>query len=740
MPAKLTVLPTNRARRNLLGGVSALAPKILTIKEFEERIAFVPRRVVIDDIARKLTLKIASERLKNADKLGISDDFLVFLDHAPFFLKFFDELSQYGVKPSDLLSGDNYAEYDEHIAVLSELKTLYNEELDGALYADRGFIAEHYELNLNWLKEFESADITIEGTPTPFEIKLFEAAAGVLPLTISICPSPFDGALKAALEPLRDRAKIKQTALELKGDFRLFSLRERANQAQAIASEVFYYIDRGVEPEKIAVVLPDESFAGFLRGFDRFDLFNFAMGTPFGESRFCRLLRAALNYDEDEAAKAFIDRKRIDPKRLDLDEALTLAQSGEESEIAKEMLEAIAPILQARRLTQIERLRLFVQALEAKSIDDNRGGKITVLGALETRAVSFDAVIAADFNDDIVPRRSQKDLFLNAAVRARAGLPTYADREDNERSFYYRAFARAKFKTILCARNDKSEPSRFIKELGITQTPSPYPLDRKLFSARSSLGAYQPRVIAAADFSRDSLSPSKLKCYLVCKRRFYHRYIENLKPDERSESPSYEQEMGALLHETLAEIAKEKIAASELREAVTAKLRSKTEGDERLSFEALVWTRKLEPFYHNEISRFQDGWRIAETEKEARALFRGVTLNGRIDRVDINGDRVLILDYKSGAAPVFARNAGDQIDFQLMIYRELATALGYDRRGVSAGYYMLESGEIVSMDFEKYEAAFAQRIEEFKSPVQSFDLAQSRQPCRHCDYAALCGR
>ncbi|MDR1451914.1 MAG: PD-(D/E)XK nuclease family protein [Helicobacteraceae bacterium] len=737
MPVELLVVPTSRARRDRFANVTGLAPKILTIKEFEERIAYAPKRAVIGDVGRRLALTTASERLKNAEKLGVSDEFLVFLDHAPFFLKLFDEMSQYGAEPNDLLSGDSYAEYDEHIAVLTELQGLYGEELDKAAYADRGYIAKNRALNLGWLKEFNALTITIEGVPTPFEVKLFEAAAEVLPLTISICPAPFDGALKTALSPLADRADIQETALELTDNFRLFSVGERVEQAFAIASEVFRYLDLGVEPEKIAVALPDESFASILRRFDRYDLFNFAMGAPFGESRFCRTLRALLRYDDDKAAKTYIDRKQIDFGELDA--LLALAESDAEKEIAKEALQELSPILTTRNLTRREKLGLFVQILESKSIDDNRGGKITVLGALETRAVCFDAVIAVDFNDNIVPRRSQKDLFLNAAVRARAGLPAYSDREDNERSLYWRLFARARYKTILCTQNDKREPSRFIKELGAKDEPKVYPLDRKLFSARTSLGVFTPKEIKTP-FSQNSLSPSKLKSYITCKRQFYHKYVERLKPDEPIGGASEARKMGAALHEVLAEIAREKTDVERLRETIASKLRQKTEGDERLSFDALIWARKIEPFYENEKRRFKEGWKTAETEREASAVFRGVTLNGRIDRLDLNNDRAEILDYKSGAVPVFANRAEDQTDFQLTIYRELAVAAGYADKRISAGYYSLESGKISYIDFEKYEETFAAHIKAFKSPNQSFDLAPSRKPCAYCDYAALCGR
>ncbi len=51
------------------------------------------------------------------------------------------------------------------------------------------------------------------------------------------------------------------------------------------------------------------------------------------------------------------------------------------------------------------------------------------MGVLETRGVSFRGVVIVDFNEGIVPASSSKDMFLNSAVRAFAGLHTRNDRE-----------------------------------------------------------------------------------------------------------------------------------------------------------------------------------------------------------------------------------------------------------------------------------------------------------------------
>jgi RecB family exonuclease len=737
MQNSLFVVPTNRACRNRLKERAAdvPAPKFLTTKEFEERLVFLPNRVAIGDIARKLALKRASDRLKNGGGLGIPTEFLVFLEHAPFFLKFFDELSQYGVEPDELLGGDTYAEYDDHVAALKALKSLYREELAKEGFTDRGLLAECGALNLSWLKEFASVCVEIEGVPTPFELRLIEEAAKTIPLSILTCPSPFDVRIKSVLEPLKEFAEINEHKIELAGDFRLFCVKERLAQTYAIASEVFYYVERGVKPEAIVVVLPDDDFAAFMRRFDRFNLFNYAMGVSLSEGKFYRTLEALLNYDEDAAARAYINRKKIDTDWNELSDLSRFADAKKiggksEKDVALETLAELLPVLNAQPLEKNDALRLYLQSLSEKSFDDVSGGTITVLSVLETRANVFDTVIVADFNDDRLPHRNEKDLFLNAAIRARAGLPTYADREDNERSFYWRLFAKARHRTILCVKNDTSQPSRFIKELGIKNEPLFYPPNDELALPFKPIKKRSIETIAIEiNLAEKPLSATKLTSYLTCKRQFYFRYIKNLKEDEFFEERSIDRETGVLLHEALKN--------GETKEAVIEYLRSRTNGDLRLEFETTLWEARLDRYFALEKRRNAEGWKTLFREKKVEFEYGGVKFNGAIDRVDQNGGEYLVIDYKSGKIPS-QKTPEKQSDFQPLIYRQYMLENGYEN--VNAAYYDLKNGALERFDCEKYAAAFNAALKTYLNIKQNFTQCESFAPCRFCPYVIPCER
>lgn len=87
------------------------------------------------------------------------------------------------------------------------------------------------------------------------------------------------------------------------------------------------------------------------------------------------------------------------------------------------------------------------------------GGKVTVMGLLESRGLSFDGVVILDFNEDFVPKRSINELFLNNEVRKKAGLISYERRENLQRLYYENLMKNAKNLALVLWRM-KSKPDR----------------------------------------------------------------------------------------------------------------------------------------------------------------------------------------------------------------------------------------------------------------------------------------
>ena len=86
------------------------------------------------------------------------------------------------------------------------------------------------------------------------------------------------------------------------------------------------------------------------------------------------------------------------------------------------LIEILLRKLRGESLSLSNLIDLFLLELGGLKLDDVSGGKVTAMGLLESRGLQFDGVIIIDFNDDLVPKRVENEMFLNAALRARAGL------------------------------------------------------------------------------------------------------------------------------------------------------------------------------------------------------------------------------------------------------------------------------------------------------------------------------
>ena len=175
---------------------------------------------------------------------------------------------------------------------------------------------------------------------------------------------------------------------------------------------------------------------------------------------------------------------------------------------------------------------LFLLEISRIKLDDVRGGKVTVMGLLESRGLQFDGVIIPDFNDDLVPKRSSGEMFLNSALRARAGLISHADRENLQR-FYYDGLLRGAKKSAICyLQSVEKLPSRFLKSFEVQQDAEFSQEDYlRLFGREEFKPALcgQEDPVARHDFFAEELSFSRLDTFLECKRKYYYRYVFGLR-------------------------------------------------------------------------------------------------------------------------------------------------------------------------------------------------------------------
>ncbi len=744
---------------------NVLLPKAMSIAEFEKRLLYVDGKVLADDDLRILLMREASN-FENFAKLKIDRDFFVFLKNSEFLFRFFEELSAERVSLDDLESFDTYAEYSEHLDILKTLLENYKKILDKRGFYDKITLPEIYKLNKDFIKNSGGFLIHLDGLLSQFEYGLLQQAAQIGEVKIEFEINHYNKKLIEIFESfdlnigyayvlnLTTRKIEMQRHLVLKKiDAKVVSYPVRLLQSIFVQESIAEFVKEGIEPHNIVVITPDESFARLLREFDRFNNLNLAMGESYAQTKLYKKLEALnryLKYGELEDVyriKRLFGSEEKGKKIKDIYSKKCNGQkiteiikdiANDECEIFQEELYKLEALLE--RLGSIEFQKaytIFLSRLKSRSIDDTRGGKVTVMGVLESRGVSYEGVIVVDFNDEFVPKRSSKDMFLNSFIRALAKLPTKADRENLQRYYYYKLFEKARKVAVSFVNDEQNFVSRFLEELGIREYKVYGSLYNSIFKSYDKPKKFMPKDLESPHFIQ-TLSASKLKNILTCKQKYYFKYI--LKIDE-AKMPTLtvsEADIGNLLHEALLSAFRDLKEINEKNLYDYLKKYLLKDEDILKEYYFLVWLERLKEFAVSEAKRYQEGFRVVFLEKSLQRRYKGLILEGKVDRIDKKEGELYIIDYKSGKVPKCTPKTIEKCtDFQLEFYYLLAMELGEVK---SVGYYNLKDG---TLEEEKNLDLKLQKLDEILEELQkgmvSFPASIS-DSCRWCGYDKICTR
>lgn len=392
------------------------------------------------------------------------------------------------------------------------------------------------------------------------------------------------------------------------------------------------------------------------------------------------------------------------------------------------LIEILLRKLRGESLSLSNLIDLFLLELGGLKLDDVSGGKVTAMGLLESRGLQFDGVIIIDFNDDLVPKRVENEMFLNAALRARAGLISHADRENLQR-FYYASLILGAKKTAICyLQNSEKSPSRFLKSFDAALDCEFSQEDYlRLFGKRRFLPALrgQDDPILRHDFFENPLSFSRLDSFLACKRQYFYKYIAAL-----AEGLSFGEDgalRGVILHSSFERFYC--AAGVKFNFDKFSKIYSAIAADAGLGrFDAeleLQKIKKIAPL----LQQHEQTWSFACGEQRCEGEFEGVRLSGRIDRIDEDerGGK-FIIDYKSGS--------GKPQSFQLSFYQAL---LGCECE--SAYLTLGDEGFVRPGAKTPTLQALREKLGELKKEFShEVVFARTNEPktCEYCAYKIIC--
>ncbi|EIT9457906.1 PD-(D/E)XK nuclease family protein, partial [Campylobacter coli] len=548
--------------------------------------------------------------LKSKDlekKLGISAEFFAFLKNNEYLFSFFKELSLEKKSIQDLKNNDYYATYNEHLEILDEVYTNYLLLLKQHNLYDDLSLAQEYKLNLDFLNEYEGIYYDLQGFLSKFEEDLLCEISKIKSTIISFKTSKFNLEYLLELDFLKDihleldmfyevnlsqKKILKQEKLSNPNTLiKLKAFELRSLQCAFVMDEISNFVRAGIDPEKIAVITPDESFCELLKLFDKNNMLNFASGVSIKESLFYQKIKALYNGANSDAFIYKIDENYFEQEKMIFDYHNTLLhylelqfedfrtrfdqicdlqyfenlihsflkdESQELMNLVQKQLCFIKDLLKNKSLKLKELMQLFFMQLDQIKLSYVGGGKVTVMGLLESRGLSFDGVVILDFNEDFVPKRSINELFLNNEVRKKAGLISYERRENLQRLYYENLIKNAKKLSISFVENEEQTRSRFLDELDFNffeekTTPSKAYLNALKLGyqgVRLNLNPIKAPVLKHDIFEKE-LSFSRLNLFLNQKRTYFYRYILELPEPRALSDESKAKNQGNFIHKML---------------------------------------------------------------------------------------------------------------------------------------------------------------------------------------------
>lgn len=791
MHETIIVLPSARAIRHEqlhIKNQTLFLPNYITMSEFINKLCIVEDFKIADDDSRILLLLEASD-FNAFSKLQIERNFFTFTKNSTYIFKFFEELSAEMYDINGLDTSDIYAEYEEHISILQELYKRYETFCRERKILDRIFLPKLYTFNEIYVKINNNIEVHIEGHLTNFELELLEKCCEYANVNLILNTSSFNTKMQSKffdlgveLEKnytytisLNSKKIIDKTEIVKNKTIVCESFSESILQVAFIKQKIYEFVKKDLRAQNIAVILPDEKMAEVLRSFDNESNFNFAMGEPYAKTSSYEKLHATCQAIEQDSRENVARLSRVHDahyaelfgiyhkKAQEVDISAFLNKykesipSKREKKIYEEELYSFKNILSFMHDMSIKSvLSVFLQRLAARTLDDVRGGKITVMGVLETRGVSFDGIVIVDFSDSNVPKRSDKDMFLNTQIRKIASLPTMSDRENLQKHYYQTLINRSKEVAICYVKSSQSSASRFLKQLNIEEAKTHAELEYAdiLFQKKLPSVRAQEKIVGTYNFKEHKLSATKLKTYLSCKRKFYYKYLQNINNHEIPKDMPQEWEIGTSVHLALKELYSKKSSyknVEELKKDLHKELDSACGKSELDKYLISLQKRRMIAFCENEVRRFKDSWHVELCEKNLECEFAGVTLSGVIDRIDKRGNEIFVLDYKTGNYPIYTEKDFRQAtDFQLEFYYllvkqfERESALQGHEAAIkfSCGYYDLKESKIVHEQFlqEKLGVLESNIKDLLMHETHEFDKCDDAKDCLYCEYKIMCGR
>ena len=433
-----------------------------------------------------------------------------------------------------------------------------------------------------------------------------------------------------------------------------------------------------------------------------------------------------------------------------------------------------------------------------------------VMGVLETRNLDFRHVLMLSVNEGKLPQGKSEASFIPYNLRKAFGMTTIDHRISVFAYYFYRLLQRAETITLLYNTStegmNRGEMSRFMQQFLIDW---PHPIVKEYLDAEQKPHgssrieiAKTPEIIsrlcnrfdAANAANHTPLSPSALNTYIDCPLKFYFKYVAGLKvPDEMSEDIDNSL-FGTLYHDSAQHIYEDltkhnpQVLATDIERLMKDEVRLQTyvdnafktkffrlKEDEKSQYNGiqLINFDVIKTYITRLLSDDKDyaPFSMEGMEQNKLEVFRvetpsgqlSINIGGVIDRMDLKGDTLRIIDYKTGKEKDFVPSIESLFTpsekrnshvFQTFLYACIMSGelrrQGKSLRLKPVLYYITKTGEPLIEIGQTPIDDFANQVEtEFRehlqkllndifNPENSFTQTPHEKNCQYCDFKQLC--
>ena len=425
-------------------------------------------------------------------------------------------------------------------------------------------------------------------------------------------------------------------------------------------------------------------------------------------------------------------------------------------------------------------------------------GGLQVLGSLETRNLTFRRLFVLDANEDILPETKSEDSLIPFRAREILGLPTYIHKDKRAGYYFDTLLHGADDVHLFFIENDKIERSRFVEKLLWERQKSPYEektadsrRDIQPIAYQVNLGNESPTPIdktnAITTFLKEfPFSATALDQYLKCPLQFYYRYVLGLRPKNAVSGNIERTDLGTFVHAILRDYFSERKGRI-LKEADIDKTRMDRLVEDHFtqrygtdSSGALYLFKRqvkrhlgelLEDYYLPLVN--ENSLTVLSCEEEISVLVNGFRLKGRIDKIEQRDNKIVIVDYKTGASQAkvtidlkkldiekredWQKAIGSlQLPFYILLYIEANVACGETKTQIEEmdalflflGRLKIEKkiehslfdGMSPNAVYTPLKMVILKLLEEITNPAVPFRPTEDPKGiCPGCDYQYICG-